>query len=292
MRLATIKLASDEQVAIISPIGAIPIDAVNRQLGKNWNGDMLSILEYGQLEEINTWYRSGGEHDLSSLGTHAIPLNKVRYAPPYRRPRKIWCIGLNYTEHAKDLLQVAPETFPTSFMKPDTTIIGHEDTIQIPPKLGKTTGEAELGIIIGKKCKNVERQDWLSVVAGFVNVIDVTEEDLTRQNPRYVTYAKCFDTFFSFGPHLVTPDEIKNVLTLLIATVKNAKTHAENLVLNMMFPPDFLVSFYSKAMTLLPGDIISTGTPRAVQIGKNDIVECRISGFVPLKNRIQDLRVR
>ena len=96
-----------------------------------------------------------------------IPFEEVEYSPLYRHPSKIWGIGLNYVEHAGDLTEKAPSVIPASFMKADTTIVGSGDEILIPVQSEKTTGEAELGVIFGKKCKNVEPENWLNVVAGF-----------------------------------------------------------------------------------------------------------------------------
>ncbi|MGV9172225.1 MAG: fumarylacetoacetate hydrolase family protein, partial [Promethearchaeia archaeon] len=121
-------------------------------------------------------------------------------------------------------------------------------------------------------------------------IIDMTAEDILRKNPRYLTLSKNFDTFFSFGPLLITPDEFDEIADLSVATIINGKIHAKNIVSNMTFPPNFLISFHSKAMTLLPGDIISTGTPRAVQIQHGDIIECQIDGFIPLRNHVVDLK--
>ena len=292
MRLATIKLDSTEAATIVTATGVIPIETINQKLGKNWPNDTIEIIVSGLITEMNNWYRSNGKDDLRALKNDEIPFESVNYAPLYRHPRKIWGIGLNYAEHARDLLEKTPKTRPASFMKPDTTIIGYDDTIKIPLQSEKTTGEAELGIIIGEKCKNVDRGDWLSVVAGFTTIIDVTAEDIIRENPRYLTLSKSFDTFFSFGPHLVTPDEIEHVKNLKIATVLNGKIHAQNSVSNMTFPPDYLISFHSEVMTLLPGDIISTGTPRAVQINDGDVIECQIDGFMPLKNPVIDLKMQ
>ena len=175
-------------------------------------------------------------------------------------------------------------------MKPDTTIIGPGDTIAIPKLSEKTTAEAELGIIIGRRCRDVSRDQWLDVVAGFTTILDMTAEDILRQNPRYLTVSKSFDTFFSFGPQLITPDEIDDVFRLRVSTVINGQVHAENTVDRMTFPPDVLIAYHSKVMTLLPGDIISSGTPGAVQIQHGDRVECRISGFEPLRNKVVDLK--
>jgi 2-keto-4-pentenoate hydratase/2-oxohepta-3-ene-1,7-dioic acid hydratase in catechol pathway len=155
----------------------------------------------------------------------------------------------------------------------------------------RTTAEAELGVIIGKRCRDVAREDWHSVVAGFTTIIDMTAEDILRRNPRFLTVCKSFDTFFSFGPQVLTPDEIPDVMSLNVSTVINGAVHATNVVSNMTYPPDFLVSFHSQVMTLLPGDIISTGTPGAVPIADGDTVRCRIDGFEELENTVKDLKV-
>lgn len=288
MRLATIKLNGAEVAAIVTAAGVVPVEEVNKKLNQDWPTDMLEIITSGQLEKLNDWYRAGGKEKVEAL--EAIPREKAVFAPLYRRPRKIWGIGLNYVDHASDLAEKAPNEEPASFMKPDTAIIGHMDTIKIPLQSEKTTAESELGVIFGKQCKDVEREDWLSVVAGFTTIIDMTTEDILRKNPRFLTRAKSFDTFFSFGPELVTPDEIEDVMKLKVATVINGQIHAQNVVSNMTFPPDYLVSFHSKVMTMLPGDIISTGTPRAVHINDGDVVECWIDGFAPLKNPVVDLK--
>ena len=230
------------------------------------------------------------QRNFGASETSSSPKKMISFAPLYRRPRKIWGIGLNYQAHARDLSEKAPETEPASFMKPDTTIIGHGDTILIPRQSERTTAEAELGIIIGRHAKNVVREDWLSVVAGFTTVIDMTAEDILRRNPRYLTRSKSFDTFFSIGPVLLTPDEISDVLDLKVSTVLNGQVIAEDRVVNMTFPPDLLVAFHSEVMTLLPGDIISTGTPGAALIQDGDRVECRIDGFETLMNPVRDLK--
>jgi len=118
----------------------------------------------------------------------------------------------------------------------------------------------------------------------------MTAEDILRRNPRNLTQSKSFDTFFSFGPVLVTTDEIADVNTLQVQTVINGKVGAENVVSNMTFPPDFLVEYHTAMWTALPGDIISSGTPGATQISDGDVVECRIDGFETLTNPVRDLK--
>ena len=291
MRLATIKIENGEEAAIVLENGLLPIAAVNDRLDKHWATDLFSLISTGQLAALNDWFCVSGREQCERFGADTLPISAVQFGPLYRRPRKIWGIGLNYIAHAADLAEKVPESEPASFMKPDTTIVGHGDTIKLPVQADKTTGEAELGIILGRECKDVPEANWLSVVAGFTTVLDMTAEDILRKNPRYLTRAKSFDTFFSFGPELLTPDEIPDVFKLRVATVINGKVHGENVVANMAFPPPYLVSFHSRIMTWLPGDILSTGTPRAVELKDGDILECRIDGFTPLRNPVRDLKV-
>ena len=292
MKLATIKENCNESAAIVTENGVIPIRAINRQLGKGWKENLFDIICSGELDEMSHWMRSAGGCKLRGLKSQEIPFESVKYAPLFRYPHTIWGIGLNYREHAADLSATPPSGFPGSFTKPHTTIIGNDDAIQIPTLSHKTTGEAELAVIIGRKCKNISKRNWISAVAGFTCAIDMTAEDILRQNPRFLTLAKSFDTFFSFGPHFVTPDEVPDVMNLNVATVINGKIHATNLISNMTFPPDHLVSFHSEVMMYLPGNIISTGTPGAVELKNGDVVECHIDGLMPLKNPVIDLKLK
>ncbi|WP_372869485.1 fumarylacetoacetate hydrolase family protein [Planomicrobium okeanokoites] len=285
MRLATIQLDGKETVAIVTAAGTIPVETINKEFGQQWPTQLFDLLPLEKLKPFKEWIAGQNTERLEQL-----VIQDAKFGPLYRHPRKIWGIGLNYVEHAADLSEVSPNTEPASFMKPDTTIIGPGDTIQVPLQSERTTAESELGIVIGKECKDVEEENALSVIAGYTTIIDMTAEDILQKNPRYLTRAKSFDTFFSFGPQLVTADEVEDVLDLKVATVINGEIHRDNLVANMTFQPAQLISFHSKVMTLLPGDIISTGTPGAVVIRNGDVVECRIDGFETLMNPVMDLK--
>lgn len=213
-------------------------------------------------------------------------LTDFKYAAPYDVPPKIWGIGLNYKEHAADLGAKLPDD-PASFMKPRTTVIGPGDTIRLPSQSKRVTAEAELGIVFGKRCKNVEEKDTESVIFGYVPIIDMTAEDILQRNPRFLTVAKSFDTFFSFGPTILTPDEISGIENLSVNTILNGRVEKSNKISNMIFPLKKLVSYHSNVMTMEPGDIISTGTPGAVVIKNGDTVECRIDNFPALTNTVR-----
>src|SRR3712207_2961412 len=164
--------------------------------------DLLYLLKSGRFYELKEAY------DRGEVWGEAV--TQCSHAPLYRRPRKIWGIGLNYVEHAGDLSETAPSEEPASFMRPDTTIIGPDDEIVLPAQSERVTAEGELALVLGREAKDVPEEDAPHFVAGFTTVLDMTAEDILRKNPRYLTRSKSFDTFFSFGPELVSPDEIED----------------------------------------------------------------------------------
>ena len=182
--------------------------------------------------------------------------------------------------------------------------MGYGDDILLPKlkEAQKTTAEAELGIIMGRDCRDVSEEDWESAIVGYTTILDMTEEsilkgnDFVPGNPRYLTIVKNFPTFFSFGPQLVTPDEVPDVLKLEVQSVHNGEIHAKNTVDHMTHLPARLVSLHSSIQGWYAGDVLSTGTPRAFHIQDGDVAECRIVGpdgfeMEPLKNPVVDLKL-
>lgn len=290
MRLATLKRDGSEEAYVLTSAGLIALRSLNAKDRTDWPVEMLPLLESGRLDDLRCTFDQDGPRWACDLAAEAVDPATAPYAPLYRRPRKLWGIGLNYRAHAADLDEKAPSSEPASFLKPDTALIGPGDTIKLPKLSQKTTGEAELAIIFGRTCRDVPKDDWLSVVAGFTCVLDMTAEDILRRNPRNLTQCKSFDTFISFGPMLVTPDEIPDVMQLKVRTVRNGVVMAENVVAAMTFPPDFLVSYHSQIMTLLPGDVLSTGTPGATELSHGDVLEAHLDGFPRLVNPVIDLK--
>jgi 2-keto-4-pentenoate hydratase/2-oxohepta-3-ene-1,7-dioic acid hydratase in catechol pathway len=285
MKIATIYYNNMATVAIVVDQLVYPLpELINvLQINSKWDTDMKFLIE-NYLDDIVSWYNNLENNKFDVV--KGIPFENVTFLPLYVNPDKIWGIGLNYADHATDLDETTPSKYPGSFMRPSTTIIGHKEIIQLAKLSERSTGEGELGIIIKKKCKAVNKENWLEVVAGFTTVVDVTAEDILRLNPRFLTLAKSFDTYFSFGPVLITADEFttEEIMNLEVSTLHNNNIPASNVVANMRYPPDFLVAFHSEVMTLLPGDIISTGTPRAKHIINGDIIGTRITGFYDLIN--------
>jgi 2-keto-4-pentenoate hydratase/2-oxohepta-3-ene-1,7-dioic acid hydratase in catechol pathway len=291
MKMASVEYKGNSTAAIWLFNKWVPLEILNAIFKKNWPTGIYDIICSGLLSEIENCIVSLNQAQKKCLNEYEMFPGKTVFLPLYEAPVKIWGIGLNYTEHASDLDEKTPEIFPGSFMKPSTTITGHQSTVFIPEMSEKTTCEAELAIIIGKKCRNVKLNNWQSVIAGFTTVLDMTAEDILRKNTRYLTLSKSFDSFLSIGPALLTTTEIRDVNKLMVSTVRNNKVYAENLVSNMTFSPGELVSFHSEVMTLKPGDIILTGTPGAVNIRHNDIIEARISGFETLTNNVIDKKL-
>ncbi|MDD7650455.1 fumarylacetoacetate hydrolase family protein [Cloacibacillus porcorum] len=300
MRFVTYRKDGKEKAGIVTKSGILPVAALSEAAGFAPETEIFALIEKEQIPQLTKWYNGGGREEAERLAPKkAIPFAEVVYGPLYRNPPRIFGIGLNYKDHAGDLGEKTPAVFPGSFYKPASCIVGPGDDICIPalPEAQKTTAEAELGVIIGKKCKFIEEKDWQEYIVGYTTVLDMTEESILRLNPRYLTIVKGFDSFFSFGPQLVTPDEVPDVLALEVATVHNGEIHAKNTVANMTFPPSKLVALISHMQGWLPGDILSTGTPRAVHIQEGDRAECRISGpggfsFEPLVNPVIDLKLK
>lgn len=177
-------------------------------------------------------------------------------------------------------------------MKPSTTILAPGLPIPIPRQSKRTTGEAEIALIVGAHCKDVPAADAPSVIAGVTTVIDMTAEDILQRNPRFLTRSKSFDGFLVIGPDLVTLDEIGDIDDVEVVTTLDGKPERRNVVANMMTRPWQLVEFFSAVMPLEPGDVISTGTPGAVVLRDGCTVGCIVSGVGSIENPVIDRNVR
>ena len=302
MRLATIKWQEKELAGIVTKKGILPVETLNKVKGTSWKTDMMALIQAGEIPQLNEWYKAGGKEEAESM-SGIVSYDEVVYAPLYRNPKRIFGIGLNYVDHAGDIGSAAPTGFPGSFFKMADTLIGPGDDIQLPKlkEAQKTTAEAELGIIMGRDCRDVSEEDWQSAIVGYTTILDMTEESILKGNdyvpgnPRYLTIVKNFPTFFSFGPQLVTPDEVPDVLALEVQSVLNGEIYAKNTVDHMTHLPAKLVSLHSSIQGWYAGDVLSTGTPRAFHIQDGDVAECRILGpdgfsMEPLVNPVVDLK--
>lgn len=200
-------------------------------------------------------------------------------------PTKIVAVGLNYHNHAKELGMRAPR-HPLIFIKPTTTIIGQGETIVIPSMSKRVDYEAELALVIGKKCKDVSEEDALTYVEGLTCLNDVTARDLQKLDGQW-TRAKSFDTFCPVGPRLVKVDKI-DPNDVRVQLFLNGELKQDSSTKEFIFKVEKIISFISQVMTLNPGDIITTGTPPGIgQMKSGDIVEVKIEGIGTLKNKVK-----
>jgi len=217
----------------------------------------------------------------------------VRIGSPVARPSKIVCIGLNYADHAKESNAQLPKE-PIIFMKSTTSLVGPNDNIIIPKNSKKTDWEVELAVIIGKKASYVDETEAMNYVAGYCLHNDVSEREFQLERHGTWDKGKGCDTFAPLGPWLVTKDEIANVYDLNLWLSVNDHIMQNGTTANLIFKIPFLVSYISQFMTLLPGDIISTGTPAGVGLGMNppvylkagDVVELGIDGLGTAKQKV------
>lgn len=198
---------------------------------------------------------------------------------PYERPSKIAAVGLNYINHANETKMEPPKT-PLIFAKFSSAIIGPNDEIKIPTSLtNKVDYEAELGIIIGKKAKNILKENALEYAFGYTVLNDVSARDLQFSDKQWVR-AKSLDTFCPFGPFIVTKDEIHNPNNLDIRCEVNGELLQNDNTKNMIFGVESLISEISNSFTLHPGDIIASGTPGGVGFSRNPPVYLRHGDIV------------
>lgn len=210
----------------------------------------------------------------------------VRLGAPFTRPSKIICVGLNYSDHAKETGAKLP-TEPIIFFKSTTALVGPNDNLLIPKNSIKTDWEVELAVVIGKKASYVEKHEAMEYVAGYCVHNDYSEREFQLERGGQWVKGKSCDTFAPMGPYLVTKDEIENVANLRLVLTVNGKVFQDGNTSNMVFDVPFLVSYISQFMTLLPGDVISTGTPAGVGLGFNppiyikpgDVIELTIEGL-------------
>jgi 2-keto-4-pentenoate hydratase/2-oxohepta-3-ene-1,7-dioic acid hydratase in catechol pathway len=281
MRVRTVQLDDEQTACAALPDGRLA--RIDRVLD-GAPSDLLSVLEAGHLDALGAAVAAGID-DAACVDPGSPVL------APWRRPRKILGIGLNYGAHAGDLGEQAPRSSPASFIKGDHTIVGPGEPIIVPPRIGRVTAEAELGLVIGRTCFHVGVDDAMSYVAGVVPVLDQTAEAMLLENPRYLTRVKNYPTFFSFGPDLITLDEVLShgpLSSMRVATVRNGTVHRKDTVAGMTFSPAELLSFHSQVMPFYPGDILSTGTPGAVPIVPGDVVGCELGDeLASLTNPVQ-----
>jgi len=223
-------------------------------------------------------------HDLCETDPDALAyeLSEVKLLAPCQ-PSKIVAIGINYKSHAQEFGHDLPEA-PLMFLKPATAVIGPDDDIVCPAMAQQVDYEGELGVVIRRPARNVKVHEARDYILGYTCFNDITARDLQRRDGQW-TRAKGFDTFAPMGPWIETEIDPAD---LLVETYLNGVCRQRATTADLIFPVPELVSFASSVMTLLPGDVIATGTPSGVgPMQYGDAVEVRIQGIGSLKNRVR-----
>ncbi len=258
--------------------------------GKNYDLSVF-VKDYDE----NFFEQNGLEKLASIVNEEKLPLIKEgqRIGSPIARPSKILCIGLNYAKHAKETGAAIP-TEPILFMKSTSSLTGPFDNIIIPKNSEKTDWEVELGVVIGKKASYVSEEEAMNYVAGYVLHNDVSERAFQLERGGTWDKGKGCDSFAPLGPWLVTKDEIQNPHRLRLWLSLNGKMMQDSNTDDLIFNIPQLISYSSQFMTLLPGDVISTGTPAGVGLGfspniylkPGDVVELGIDGLGSSKQTV------
>jgi 2,4-diketo-3-deoxy-L-fuconate hydrolase len=241
--------------------------------------DMIEFIEYGGSPEP---------------GEDTVPLGEARIHAPIAGPEKVIGIGLNYEDHAAETGADIPEK-PIVFAKYPNTVIGPGEAIRIPPITERADYEAELAVIIGRAVRNVPESEALDYVFGYTNANDVSSRDLQFSEGGQWTRSKSIDTFCPLGPYIATRDEIEDPQALSIRCILNGEVMQDGTTSKMIFSVAELVSFLSQGMTLVPGDVIVTGTPPGVGSARDpqvwlkdgDEVTIEIEGLGALTNPVR-----
>ena len=245
--------------------------------GEDWNE---TFFENNGLERLEAFI------DANQTELPCVDVSQVTLAPAIARPSKIVCIGLNYAAHAAESGMDAPPE-PVVFFKATTAWAGPNDAVVIPRHSEKTDWEVELAVVIGKKAKYVSEQDALDCVAGYALHNDYSEREWQLERAGQWVKGKSADTYAPFGPYLATKDEVADPNQLDLWLSLNGKKLQDSNTSDFIFNVQEVVSYLSNFMTLLPGDVISTGTPAGVGLGfdppiylkEGDIVELGIEGL-------------
>jgi 2,4-diketo-3-deoxy-L-fuconate hydrolase len=273
MKLIRFGDPGSEKPGLISEHGA-RLDA--SAFGEDWNED---FFDSDGIDRLSAWVKDHLDE--------APPLPKgVRLGPPVARPSKIICIGLNYADHARESGAEIPKE-PVLFSKATSALSGPDDEVVLPRGSSKTDWEVELAFVVGRRARYVTEAEAPGHVAGYTLHNDYSEREHQLERGGQWVKGKSADTFAPLGPFLATPDEVGDVGKLDLWLTVNGESRQKGNTASMVFGVAEILSYLSQFMTLLPGDVISTGTPPGVGLGMDpplflkagDVVECGIEGL-------------
>ncbi|MCM3675131.1 fumarylacetoacetate hydrolase family protein [Peribacillus simplex] len=260
MKIATFSVQTEQHIGIVQDDQIISLTALGPE---EFPACMKKFIERGS--EL----RSRAEQLIEQrVNDDAIfKLSEVKILPPIAKPDKIICVGLNYFDHCKETGMEPPES-PVIFSKYSNAITGHNDTIEIPINSTEVDFEAELAFVIGREAKHVSEEEAYDYVFGYTIMNDISARDLQFQDGQW-SRGKTADTFAPLGPVVVTHDEVGDPHNLAISLELNGVIMQDSNTSNLIFTVPKIISFLSQSMTLKPGDLIATGTPPGVGMGRN-----------------------
>jgi 2-keto-4-pentenoate hydratase/2-oxohepta-3-ene-1,7-dioic acid hydratase in catechol pathway len=254
MRLISFSKNGHSGAGILHQNGVFPLESLGFK-------DASSFISAGEKarEQARSSLKNSGPGDL-------LPLDSLRLTAPIPKPPKILCVGLNYRDHAKESQMELPSV-PTIFAKYTNAVIGPGDPIVLSAATQKPDYEAEFAVVIGKRAKGIKRSQWQDYVFGYTIVNDVSARDVQLATSQW-TLGKSFDTFAPIGPHIVSADEVPDPHALDIRLSIAGETLQHSNTRELIFGVPELIEYISRMLTLEPGDIISTGTPAGVGLGR------------------------
>ncbi|MFJ9382349.1 fumarylacetoacetate hydrolase family protein [Peribacillus sp. NPDC101481] len=285
MKIATFSVQTEQHIGLVKDDQIISLTALGPE---EFPACMKKFIERGS--EL----RSRAEQLIEQrVNDDAIfKLSEVNILPPIAKPDKIICVGLNYFDHCKETGMEPPES-PVIFSKYANAIAGHNDAIEIPINSTEVDFEAELAFVIGREAKHVSEEEADDYVFGYTIMNDISARDLQFQDGQW-SRGKTADTFAPFGPVIVTKDEVGDPHNLAISLELNGEIMQDSNTSNLIFTVPKIISFLSQSMTLMPGDLIATGTPPGVGMGRNpkiwlkngDRMNVRIEKIGKLSNHV------
>ena len=287
MKLLTFSVTGKARPGVLREDRVIDLEAAGLPAGPN--GGLLEIARGGDAMVDRA------RKALDAAGAKSYALSEVKVLPPIRQPSKIIAVGLNYIDHCKEAGLPVP-TEPVLFSKFTTSICGPYDELSWPPSVTKEVDyEVELAVVIGRSARDVAEKDALDYVLGYTVVNDVSARDLQFIGTKQWDKSKSFDTFCPYGPYIVTRDEIPDPHNLQVRTVLNGKEMQNSNTKNLIFNVNQIIAYASQGTTLLPGDLIPTGTPFGVGFSRKppvflkdgDECVCEVEKIGSIRNRIR-----
>ncbi|WP_367306503.1 fumarylacetoacetate hydrolase family protein [Alicyclobacillus acidocaldarius] len=285
MKLCTYREGSALRLGVVRGDEVVDVAKSAAAMGLTVPGEMTAVIaEYTQVRRAL--------EAIEEKGVPAGKLSDLRLAPPVTRPQKILCVGLNYRKHAEESKMPIPSS-PVYFAKFANSLAAHRDEIAIPEVAREVDYEVELVAVIGRRCRNVAEEEALGAVFGYTIGNDLSARDLQMRASQWL-YGKAIDGFAPLGPYIATADEVGDPQRLGLRLYVNGDLRQNSSTADMIFSVAQVIADLSRIMTLEPGDLIYTGTPEGVILGREekvwlkpgDEMACEIDGLGRLENRL------